>query len=52
MEIVVNDTEAFSSVVAPVRPTHQELNNQAHVNQSDFVIWRQMTLQTVTETEG
>lgn len=51
MEIVVNDSEAFPGVVAPVSSTHQVLNNQAHVDQSDFIIWRQMTLQEGKETK-
>lgn len=49
MEIVVNDSEAFPGVVAPVSPAHQVLNNQAHINQSNLVIWRQMTLQEGAE---
>ncbi len=51
MEIVVNDSEAFPGVVAPVSPAHQVLNNQAHINQSDLIVWRQMTLQEGTETK-
>lgn len=43
-KIVVNDSKAFPGVVAPVSPAHQVLNNQANVNQSDFIIWRQMAL--------
>lgn len=44
MKIVVNDSKAFPGVVAPVSPAHQVLNNQANVNQSDFIVWRQMAL--------
>ena len=44
MEIVVNDSEAFPGVVAPVCPTHQILNHQADVDQSDFIVRRQITL--------
>lgn len=44
MEIVVNYSKAFPGVVAPVSPAHQVLNNQAHINQSDLIVWRQMTL--------
>lgn len=51
MEIVVNDSEAFPGVVAPVSSTHEELDNQAHVDQSDFIIWWKMTLQRDTETK-
>lgn len=48
MEIVVNDSKAFPGVVAPVSPAHQVLNYQAHINQSDLVVWMQMTLQEGT----
>lgn len=51
MEIVVNESKAFPGVVAPVCSTHQQLNNQAHVDQSDFIIWRQVTLQEGKETQ-
>lgn len=51
MEIVVNYPKAFPRVVAPVSPAHQELNHQTHVNQSDFIVWRQMTLLRSTETK-
>lgn len=44
MEIVVNYSEAFSGVVAPVSPAHQIFNYQANINQSDFVVGRQITL--------
>lgn len=44
MEIVVDDAEAFPGVIAPIGPTHQELNNEADVNQRDLIVWRQMTL--------
>lgn len=44
MKIVVNDSKALPGVVAPIRPTHQELDNQAHINQCDFIVWRQMAL--------
>ena len=49
VEIVVNNSEAFPGVVAPVSPAHQVLNNQAHINQSDLIVWRQMTLQGKTQ---
>lgn len=49
MEIVVNDSEAFPGVVAPVSPAHQVLDNQADINQSDLIVWRQVTLQESTE---
>lgn len=32
MEIVVNDSKAFPSVVAPVSSAHQVLDDQAHIN--------------------
>lgn len=51
MEIVVNDSEAFPGVVAPVSPAHQVLNNQADINQSDLIVWRQMTLQEGAKTK-
>lgn len=51
MKIVVNDSEAFPGVVAPVSPAHQVLNNQAHINQSDLIVWRQMTLQEGTRNK-
>lgn len=51
MKIVVNDSEAFPGVVAPVSPAHQVLNNQSNINQSDLIVWRQMTLQKGTETK-
>lgn len=44
MEVVVNYSEAFPGVVAPVSPAHQVLDNQTHINQSYFIIWRQVTL--------
>lgn len=49
MEIVVNDSEAFPCVVASVSPAHQVLDNQADINQSDLIVWRQVTLQESTE---
>lgn len=49
MEIVVNDSEAFPGVVAPISPAHQVLNNQTHINQSDLIVGRQMTLQQGTD---
>lgn len=52
MEIVVNNSEAFPGVVAPVSPAHQVLNNQAHINQSDLIVWRQMTLQGKTQKQN
>lgn len=51
MEIVVNDPEAFPGVVAPVSPAHQVLNNQTHINQSDLIVWMQVTLQEVSYTK-
>ena len=44
LEIVVNHSKAFPGVVAPVSPAHQVLDNQAHVNQSNLIVWGQMTL--------
>lgn len=52
MEIVVDDAEPFPGVITPVGPTHQELNNKADVNQSDLVVWRQMTLWDGTDTKA
>lgn len=51
MEIVINDSKAFPGVVAPVSPAHQVLDHQTHVNQSDFIVWREMTLLDGTETK-
>lgn len=51
MEIVINDSEAFPGVIAPVSPAHQVLYNQADVNQSDLIVWRQMTLQEGTDAK-
>lgn len=51
MEIVVDDSEAFPGVVAPVSPAHQVLDNQADINQSDLIVWRQVTLQESTEAK-
>lgn len=44
MEIVIDDAEPLPGVIAPIGPTHQELDNEAYVDQSDLVVWRQMTL--------
>lgn len=45
MKIVVNDSKALPGVVAPVSPAHQELDDQAHIDQSDFIIGGDITLQ-------
>lgn len=52
VKIVVNDSEAFPRVVAPVSPAHQVLNDQTYIDQSDFIdfiVGRKITLQH-TET--
>lgn len=50
MEIVVDDAEAFPGVIAPIGPSHQVLNNEADINQSDLIVWGQMTLWDGTNT--
>lgn len=45
VEVVVNDPEALPGIVAPVGPTHQVLDDEAHVYQGDFVVWGKVTLQ-------
>lgn len=50
MEIVVDDAEAFPGVIAPIGPSHQVLNNETDINQTDLIVWGQMTLWDGTKT--
>lgn len=40
IEVIIECAETFPSIVTPIRPSHEILQNQANVNQSDLVIWR------------
>lgn len=40
IEVIIECAETFPSIVTPIRSSHEVLQNQANVNQSDLVIWR------------
>ncbi len=40
IEVIIESAETFPSIVTPIRSSHEVLQNQANVNQSDLVIWR------------
>lgn len=44
-ETVVDRSKAFPCISASVGSSHQIFNNQSHINQVDFIPWREISLE-------
>lgn len=44
IQVVIQSPETLPCVLAAVRSTHQELQDQSNIDQCDLVIWRKIPL--------
>lgn len=45
IQIIVEVAESLPSVITPVSSSHETLQHQTNINQSDLIIWREVSLQ-------